>query len=108
MYHSKFILNYYSTTLCGVGALVGACCGVTNLNIYCINDKLKIKNTTGGFNLIINPSASYSFNFLTNGITGAVIGYVGTAYYPITIAGILICNLLTIDKSNSACGRCRG
>jgi hypothetical protein len=138
-YHSTYIKRFYNRKLAGVGAVIGAWCGLSYVSEYygkrswnwmidSIEDstkkeikiekkkssefdkvnvefiilsnsdlqKHKYKNV---FSLVIIPRAPFGVNMFTTMSTGSVLGYIGMVYFPFTIVGAIIYNLVTYNDT---------
>jgi len=114
-YHQQYINKFSNKILCRVGSIIGACSGLT----YCLGyqskaswnhviektkqnskeldgqlfDIFKYKDTNL-FDYVIIPDAPLGVNMLTTGITGTVFGYIFVLYFPVTITGVVIFNVI--------------
>jgi hypothetical protein len=127
--HTLYINKFYNRKLAYLGALIGGFSGLSycfdyynkkiynniiinideHLNEFDFNKnekkiidlfnikRYKVKNP---FSYIIIDKAHYSVNIFTTMCTGIIIGYTSIIYFPFTITGVIIYNLITKQKED--------
>jgi len=101
-HHASYMTRFYNRKLTSVGTVIGASCGLIYLSEYYAKRKCNdaVNKYSNPFSMVINPRAPESLNIFTTTITGAVLGYIFTLYWPVTIPLGIGYNLATFNESD--------